>query len=122
MCDVLFKDIAKFEEEFFHVQQIKLQRESERGANYRGRGGRGNGRGGHDNRNDRNAEGQGLTEEELAEKASEQLNAALAKCGSSIEERKNVYEKHVKEETKRQREQQNDNKVKKYVDRIQLGK
>ena len=87
------------------MQQIKLQRESERGANYRGRGGRGNSRGGHDNRNDRNTEGQGLTEEELAEKASEQLNAALAKCGSSVEERKNVYEKHVKEETKRQREQ-----------------
>ena len=27
VCDVLFKDIAKFEEAFFHAQQTKLQRE-----------------------------------------------------------------------------------------------
>lgn len=45
-CDVLFIDIAKYEEEFFRQEQERLERMERQGANYRGRGGRG-GRGGH---------------------------------------------------------------------------
>ena len=45
-CDVLFRDIAKYEEEFFQYEQQKHEREAKFGANYRGRGGRG-GRGGN---------------------------------------------------------------------------
>lgn len=44
-CDVLFRDIAKYEEEFFQYEQQKHEREAKFGANYRGRGGR-SGRGG----------------------------------------------------------------------------
>ena len=54
----------------------------------------------------------------MKEKASKQLNLALAQAGTSSEERQKVYEKHVKEEVKRQTEQKNDKIVKKYVDRI----
>ena len=45
-CDVLFNDIAKYEEEFFRQEQERLERMERQGANYRGRGGRG-GRGGN---------------------------------------------------------------------------
>jgi len=45
-CDVLFIDIAKYEEEFFRQEQERLERMERQGANYRGRGGRG-GRGGN---------------------------------------------------------------------------
>ena len=50
-CDVLFRDIAKYEEEFFRLEQEKIQREREFGAGYRGgRGGRGGDRGGRGGR------------------------------------------------------------------------
>ena len=42
-----------------------------------------------------------MTEEEHKLKANEELNQALAKCGTSVGERKKVYEKHVKDEVKR---------------------
>lgn len=38
-CDVLFKDIAKYEDEFFKEQQFKIQRQRENGYGGRGRGG-----------------------------------------------------------------------------------
>lgn len=54
-CDVLFKDIAKYEEEFFRLEQERFEREKRFGATYRGRSGRG-GRGG--TRNHTRFEGQ----------------------------------------------------------------
>ena len=44
-CDVLFKDIAKYENEFFKEQQSKIQRQRENGFGQRGR--RGGFQGGH---------------------------------------------------------------------------
>jgi 5'-3' exoribonuclease 2 len=66
-CDVLFKDIAKYEEEFFRQEQSKHEREKRFGTGYRGRGGRGGrgdqrgGRGGRGGHNARlgNTEGNG---------------------------------------------------------------
>ena len=48
-CDVLFRDIAKYEEEFFRQEQDRYQRDKEFASSYRGgRGGRGRGvRGGY---------------------------------------------------------------------------
>ena len=45
-CDVLFRDIAKYEEDFFRLEQERHARETRFGAGYRGRGGRDNSRGG----------------------------------------------------------------------------
>lgn len=74
-CDVLFRDIAKYEEEFFRLEQGKIQREREFGPSYRGRGGRG-GRGGFRGNQEKPNEPQ-KSEEQLLEEAKNELKQEL---------------------------------------------
>ena len=98
-CDVLFRDIAKYEEEFFRFEQDKIQREREYAAS--GRGGRG-GRGRFGNRfQDRNKEPEDPnapqpTSEEVLAKAKEDLHQELAKGSLTEQEKLLIVEKAMK--------------------------
>lgn len=89
---MLFRDIAKFEEEFFKVQLVKVARQRERNnmlatrgrGGYRGRGGRG----GRDEGRDAVKDSQNaaepvkeLTPDEVIQKAEESLKNELNKKG-----------------------------------------
>lgn len=83
-CDVLFRDIAKYEEEFFRLEQAKHEREARFGdSRGRGRGGRG---GGDQNRQASRgpdgAQAPAKSEETLLEEAKVELKQELDKLNS----------------------------------------
>lgn len=137
-CDVLFRDVAKYEEEFFRLEQQRFEREKKYGANTRGggRGGRG-GRGGPPQRGGGNFQGRGgstdigqangssvpveeKTEQTLLEEAKVDLKHELEKLTET--EQAERVEKAVKEQIKRMNNAKNDALVAKYVDVVELGK
>jgi 5'-3' exonuclease len=61
------------------------------------------------------------TEDEIKSEAKEKLSKELAREGISQEDKKQIVEKAMKDELKRQDYAKNDKMVEKYVDKVQLG-